>query len=944
MGTISLSDPVPNIYASVASATEGSTLNFTVSLNFVASLPVFFDATAITGAATVSADFLPFSGSFSIPAGSLSAQVSVVSLEDCSIDEANETFVLSLSNITNANNGQITSNGTINDNDASPGIQITDASATEGQSAVFVVSTTTLSGQPVSFHYATVNGTATAGADFFVKSGNLTIPAGSQSVSIFISGLNDTIYEGNEIYYVSLSSILNATTLDAAGAVTIVDNDPQPTLNIQSAVVNEGATLQFCASITNTSTQAVTFNYITHDGTAQIGDNDYTAKSGVGTIAAGSLSMTIKVPTIQDLTAEANEIFYISLSNLNKALAGNLVATGTINNNDIPTGIFIGDATDIEGSTLSFTVSLAAPLASNVTVDYRTHPGTASLGADFDDTSGTITILSGSLTAQFDVVSTDDSLSEAAETFVVSLSNPTGTTIAQSLGLGTLTDNDSIPDIVIDSAVVTEGFSAYLVVSLSDVSGQEISADWDTFTGSADSSDFVLSSGRFTIPAGVSATTLPIATVNDANFEASEDFLVSLSSLTNANVGIDLALVTINDDDVVPSLNIDDVADFEGSLFVFTISLTATQLSTVRVDYQTYASSATSGTDYIAKSGTATILPGALQTQVWVTVNDDSMAENWEVFSVSLSNPVNTTITDDVGLGSIEDNDPNPTIFISSASITESQTGFMIVSLSSASGKEITADFTSYDGTADGLDYPGFAGQLTIPDNTLTTVIALDSLDDGIYESSETFDVSLSSISSASIGVDVATVTILDNETPPLVYIGDTSVNEGATATFNVSVSAASAVDTVMNYSTINSSAVSGSDYNSTSGVLTIPAGSTTATLQVVSLVDPVYENSEIYLVTLSGLTGASAGDLSGQGTIVNTNPAPNLTVSDASVTEGGTVNFIISISSLSALNTTFTYTTLANTALAGTDYTTVSGTGTISRHPVDRKSGFDRE
>src|SRR5207249_3280659 len=101
--------------------------------------------------------------------------------------------------------------------------------------------------------------------------------------------------------------------------------------------------------------------------------------------------------------------------------------------------------------------------------------------------------------------------------------------------------------------------------------------------------------------------------------------------------------------------------------------------------------------DYVAASGTVTFAPGVTSQPVTVIVNGDTKFEPNETFFVNLSNPVNATISDNQGVGTIVNDDGQPTISISDVSQNEGNSGTtpftFTVTLSNASFQTITADF-----------------------------------------------------------------------------------------------------------------------------------------------------------------------------------------------------------------------------------------------------------
>ena len=154
------------------------------------------------------------------------------------------------------------------------------------------------------------------------------------------------------------------------------------------------------------------------------------------------------------------------------------------------------------------------------------------------------------------------------------------------------------------------------------------------------------------------------------------------------------------------SLSIDNVTITEGDSgttnFVFTVTLSPAEPSlTVTVDFTTANGSATAGSDYIATSGTLTFAPNDTSETITVQVYGDTLNEDNEYFYVNLSNNVNATISDPQGLGTINNDDPLPSLSINDVTTAvESGTAVFTVTLSTASGKTVYVNFATSDGTA----------------------------------------------------------------------------------------------------------------------------------------------------------------------------------------------------------------------------------------------------
>ena len=175
-------------------------------------------------------------------------------------------------------------------------------------------------------------------------------------------------------------------------------------------------------------------------------------------------------------------------------------------------------------------------------------------------------------------------------------------------------------------------------------------------------------------------------------------------------------------------------------------------------------------------------------------------------------------------------------------------------------------------------------------------------------------------------------VSITTGTTPttPSLTISDVTVNENAgTATLQICASQSSTSPMTVQYSTINGTALSGSDYTSTTAVATIPAGQTCTTVTFPIIDNNTNEPTEAFSVILSNPSGATIADGNGSVTILdNDTPTSNPTVSISDVTvneNAGTASLTVSLSAPSATPTTVTVTTSNGTATSGADYTPVN-------------------
>ncbi|MBB3858377.1 uncharacterized protein YhjY with autotransporter beta-barrel domain [Xanthomonas arboricola] len=225
---------------------------------------------------------------------------------------------------------------------------------------------------------------------------------------------------------------------------------------------------------------------------------------------------------------------------------------------------------------------------------------------------------------------------------------------------------------------------------------------------------------------------------------------------------------------------------------------------------------------------------------------------------------------------------PNqPTLSINNVSVNEGNAGTtnatFTVSLSQPAGTGgVSFDIATADGTATaGVDYvaSSLTGQ-TIPAGSSSATFTVLVNGDTLSEPNETFFVNVSNVTGASVGDGQGQGTIVNDDALPALSIDDVSVNEGnsgtTTATFTVSLSAASGQTVSVNYITADGTATAGSDYSARSGTLTFAPGVTAQGVAITVNGDTAVEPNETFSVGLSGASNASIARATGTGTIVN--------------------------------------------------------------------------
>ncbi len=668
---------------------------------------------------------------------------------------------------------------------AQPQVSVSGAAVTEGTGAgtknlVFTVSLDDTTAQQVTVNYATSNGSAVAPQDYSATSGTATIAAGQTSTTFTVPIVQDSLDEDTETFTVTLTSPANAEIAQGGGSATgtINDDDAPPTVSVGSTSATEGNSgntiLSAPVTLSAPSSKTVTVQYATSDGTATQ-PGDYAQTTGTVTIPAGQTTGSATVNVVGDTTDEADETFTVTLSQPTNATLGTASATQTITDDDDEPGLSIADANVIEGdagtTNATFDVTLSAASAKTVTVDYTTNNGTATQPGDYTTTSGKLTFEPGQTTQSVSVPVKGDTEGEPNETFTVTLSNPSNATITDGTANGTITDDDN-PMVSVGDTQVTEGDAgttdATFTVTLSEASSREITVDFATASGSAVApGDFAAQEGTLTFAAGETSKQVVVPVAGDKLVEGDETFTLELSAADGANIADGTGTGTIVDNDVAPSLSVDDVKVTEGNAgtvdATFTVKLSGESAEDVTVKYATEDGTAKAGEDYTATSGTLTIPAGQTSGQIKVPVTGDTAFENDETFKLTLSEPQKATIQENKGTatGTITADDSQappavPTMSINDVRVAEGAAGttpaVFNVSLTVPTTASVTVRYATSDGTAKaGEDYTAASGTLTFAPGERTKTVSVPVTGDKRDEQDENFGLTLSNVVNASL-------------------------------------------------------------------------------------------------------------------------------------------------------------------------------------------------
>ena len=787
--------------------------------------------------------------------------------EDDSVTEGEETIVF-----TSAAGGGMTASDdtpivTLADNDMATSITLSVSPSVlrEGSSdqTTDVTVTATLDSDatlsvPIEVTVSLEDGTA-KGEDYSKATATVIIPEGetSGSGSLKVTVTGDDKDEPDET--LNVTGTAKGFTVHPA-ELTILDDDSgrrgnNIRLTVSPSRVREdaGATvLSVTASLYGKDAlkQDAVINLSLADGTATLAGGDYSAATGTLTILAGQLSGTADftfTPT-EDAVVEGDETVL-----LNGALADVTVLPATvtiINSSHADLRISGPSAAVAEGSTATFTVTLSAAIAEELSVAWLARPNTA-VAADYSPSNGSVTFPTGSAagaTRTFTVTMTDDDLSETLENFTVELgtvTSPVSAFVAPKSGSfvadAYIAESDPITVTLTGPSTVDEGDATTVyTVSLSPAGvtpTADLTVDYSSEDGTAEAgTDYDSASGTLTFTQADHADkTFTVQTTEDTLDESDETFTVTLDDPTggggpaSSKHATDYTVTTtITDDDAATgiTLSVDPDTLEEDSETAETVTVTATLNGGTRteatvVTIGTLEGTATKDTDYTLTTALASITIPANSTSgtgtITITPIDDKVVEANETIiipgttttEVGLTvSSATITLKDHNGTTSEDPNDEDKTdlsIAGPASNVTEGSNATFTVTLSAGVASQVTVAWSAplAADAAEGADLSDTSGTVTFAANSAagaTQDITITATDDMLSEGAESFTVTLGTITTTLPATQVllksddssATATISASDPITVNISGPTSVDEGdATTDYTVSLSPA---------------------------------------------------------------------------------------------------------------------------------------------------------
>lgn len=756
-----------------------------VSVNFATS----------NGTATAGSDYTATSGTLTFASGETSKTFTIPIINDTAVENP-ETVNLTLSNPTGGATLGTTSTAvlTINSDDVAPlpgALQFSAATYSVSETQASVIITVTRTGGStgaVTVHYATSNGTATAGSDYTARAGTLSFANGQVSKTFSIPIINDTLVENPETVNLTLTSPTGGATLGApkTAVLTINSDDVAPQRGVLQfsaaaySVDETQGTATIMVTRTNGSTGAVTVHYATSNGTATAG-SDYTARSGTLSFATGQVTKTFTIPIINDTAIEGPETVNLTLTSPTGGATLGTQSTSVLTINS--------DDNNGQATTASFQQGVNGYVGTTdvvITTEY----------AQYTEGNGTTFFDDGQL-GVYQTTGTNAYSSESLIRFS-DLGIPTNATV--SAASITLTVENWADSPVIRGYYLLPPWNATPGPSGSQIGWlhRGNGTDWAT-PGALGQGTDVVAGKSFVIP-GITATglqtiTIPLdpavvqAWINNPGADQgillvneSPGVIAQVNSSENAaaNTRPNLQVVyTVGTPVPQPgtlqlSAATYSVNENQGTATV-TVTRTGGSDGAVSINFATSNGTATAGSDYTATSGTLTFAAGETTKTFSIPITNDETVEGNETVNITLSNPTGgaTLGGQATAVLTIHDDDvaPQPGALqfnASSFSLAENG-GSMTITVTRTGGSTgaVSVQFATSNGTATaGSDYTANSGTLSFADGETSKTFTVAVLDDNAVEGDETFTLTLSNpTGGATLGTPAsATFTIVDDD------------------------------------------------------------------------------------------------------------------------------------------------------------------------------------
>ncbi len=671
------------------------------------------------------------------------------------------------------------------DFDISSAATFADAEAVEGEPLTFTV--TLNNGVKNGFEVTPVitGGTATSGQDYKTElSPSLLVFAGTagEQQTFTVTTIDDRVVEHEETVTVSFTvSDTRVSGVPDSALGLIVDNDVAR-LKISNARAEEGDSLTFTMTLSNTVSGGFKARPVFMDGTAVEGSDYQGNRPTLEFSGTSGESRSVTVPSLEDGVVEPEEWFNIGLS-ISGAPGGLRVGAGVgVIEDDDEAVLTVSDARGEEGEGLVFTVTLDNEVQSGFTVRPVFTDGSAEEGSDYRENRPALEF-SGTAgeSHTFEVSSLEDGVVEYDEDFTVGLDTtevPAGVKVVS--GVGVIEDDDEAV-LTVSDASAKEGEALVFTVTL-DSAVQSGFTVRPVFTDGSAEEGVDYTENRpaleFSGVAGESRT-FEVMSLEDAVVEYNEEFTVSLD-LTEGPGGLQTGAAGTGtiEDGTETVVRVSDARAEEGEDLVFTVTLENAVVGGVTVTPSYADGTALEGTDYTENVAALTFAGTAGESHaITVSSLEDGLVEGDETFTLRVGvTEAPAGVKGSEGTGTVADDDragAGVEVTVTDVTVEEGSPLVFTVSLAQAVPDNIvTLRYATHDGTAHaGQDYTAVSGTFTFAAGETKKTVEVATLDDEFDEGSETMELRLSDAVNGKLEDPVGVGTIENDDPLPSAWL-----------------------------------------------------------------------------------------------------------------------------------------------------------------------------
>ncbi|HEY6641813.1 Calx-beta domain-containing protein [Povalibacter sp.] len=413
--------------------------------------------------------------------------------------------------------------------------------------------------QPLTVSYATVDGTAVAGAQYEAVSGQVTFAPGATSASVAVRILDNDRYE--QPNYRSFAFAWSGANLGQRRTqwIHVFNDDPNRGRSQFAAVAMEVPENAGAANLTiqriEGSESTLFVEYATADGTAVAG-RDYVAAAGSFTFQPGEVQRVIPVQLLDNSRFDGRRVLTMNLGGQSPGPV--TTTTIAIVNDDPDRGLaeFAQSAQEVAetAGTVLIPVRRTGATTEALTVFYATESGSAESPRDFQHTTGQVIFAPGVTAATIPVTIVDNIHFSANRTFTVRLSGDlTGSQVASSVTILNDDPNRGRAQFESGNVSVAEAIgNAVFTVTRIDGSESSLVVNYATTDGTARAGvDYQAASGVLTFAAGETVRTITVPVTNNTTVDAARTFSVVLHG-DFLGTTTTLAVTITNDDSAPP--------------------------------------------------------------------------------------------------------------------------------------------------------------------------------------------------------------------------------------------------------------------------------------------------------------------------------------------------------------------------------------------------------